>query len=74
MVTIPNFETILQELEASQGLEGIQDNIVRIRGELQIDHLVYHWVDSAGEQYGCGTYTDEWRQRYIDKVTCAWIR
>ena len=23
---------------------------------MNIDHMVYHWVDSAGDQYGCGTY------------------
>lgn len=29
--------------------------------------MIYHWVDSAGEQYGCGTYSDEWVQRYLEK-------
>jgi DNA-binding CsgD family transcriptional regulator len=29
--------------------------------------MVYHWVDSAGDQYGCGTYNDAWVQRYLDQ-------
>ncbi len=27
--------------------------------------MVYHWVDSSGDQYGCGTYSDAWRDHYI---------
>jgi DNA-binding CsgD family transcriptional regulator len=32
-----------------------------------VNHMVYHWVDSAGDQYGCGTYTDAWRDRYLEQ-------
>lgn len=67
MVTQAILDDTLQRLEAADGLEGIQSAIVQLRDVLEIEHLVYHWVDSAGDQYGCGTYTDEWRDRYIEK-------
>lgn len=67
MVMNTNLEDILLRLEQAGGLEGIQSAIVQIRDELEITHLVYHWVDSAGDQFGCGTYSDEWRARYLEQ-------
>ena len=29
--------------------------------------MVYHWVDSGGKQYGCGTYSFEWLERYAEQ-------
>lgn len=64
MVTNSRLEAILERLETADGLEGIQSAIVRLRDEFGIDNLVYHWVDSAGDNYGAGTYSNEWRTRY----------
>lgn len=60
-----NLDQILKELDATDTLEGIQEVIVKLRDAYSVDHIIYHWVDSAGEQYGCGTYSDEWRDHYI---------
>ncbi len=60
-----NLDQILEELDATDTLEGIERVIVKLRDAYGIDHIIYHWVDSAGEQYGCGTYSDEWRDHYI---------
>jgi len=60
-----DLDKILVDLDATDTLEGIQDVIVSLRDLFRIDHMVYHWVDSAGEQYGCGTYSDEWRDHYV---------
>lgn len=60
-------ETILKELEQASELDQLQVATEALRDHFKIDHIVYHWVDSAGEQYGCGTYDPEWVQRYIDK-------
>ena len=62
-----NLDRILKILEATSSLEGIQDVIEKVRDLFEIDHIVYHWVDSAGDQYGCGTYSDEWVQRYLEQ-------
>jgi len=58
---------ILAELEGTGRLEGLQEATVALRDYLGVNHVVYHWVDSAGEQYGCGTYSDAWRARYVEQ-------
>lgn len=58
-------EHILEALEQADTLEGLQCTTEALRGVLAIDHVAYHWVDSAGDQYGCGTYSFAWRERYI---------
>ncbi|MEO0938160.1 MAG: LuxR family transcriptional regulator [Pseudomonadota bacterium] len=60
-------ETILKELAQADGLEALNTAIFALRDAFVVDHMVYHWVDSAGEQYGCGTYSDDWRDRYIEQ-------
>lgn len=60
-------EDFLARVEAANGLQDIQNAIVELRDHYGIDHIVYHWVSSDGEQYGCGTYDPAWVQHYIDK-------
>jgi DNA-binding CsgD family transcriptional regulator len=60
-------DTFIEQLEQAQGLEGIQRASEDLRDILKISHIAYHWVDSAGDQYGCGTYSKEWQQRYIQQ-------
>ncbi len=59
-------EPILEDLEQAEGLAALQAASEAIRNHYRIDHVVYHWVDSAGDQYGCGTYSDDWRDRYLE--------
>ena len=60
-------DQFLRELERAKAFDEIQGLIVNLRDTLAVDHVVYHWVSSDGEQYGFGTYSPEWAQRYIDK-------
>jgi DNA-binding CsgD family transcriptional regulator len=60
-------EEILRALEQADTLEAIQDAIVALRALYQIQNIVYHWVDSAGSQYGYGTYPMEWAARYQEQ-------
>lgn len=62
-----NLDPILEALDASIGLEGLEDAARALRDALRIDHIVYHWVDSAGDQYGCTTYPDTWADRYMTR-------
>jgi len=39
--------------------------IEALRDAFDVDHMVYHWVNTTGDQYGCGTYDPAWVQRYI---------
>jgi DNA-binding CsgD family transcriptional regulator len=63
----PRLDEILEALEATAALDGLQATITALRDLFGVDHMVYHWVDSKGEQYGCGTYADVWVQRYLDQ-------
>lgn len=67
MNSMTKLEHILEELEQADGHESLQAAIVALRDHMKVDHMVYHWVDSAGDQYGCGTYSDEWVQRYLEQ-------
>lgn len=62
-----NLEQIIADLDATSELDGLQAITEALRDAFAIDHIVYHWVDSAGDQYGCGTYSDKWRLRYLEK-------
>lgn len=60
-------DTILEALEGASELSGLQTAIENLRDYFKVDHMVYHWVSGAGDQYGCGTYSPEWVQRYLEK-------
>lgn len=67
-VAPPNrLDTILLSLESATEPDHLQDAAMRLRDYLAIDHVVYHWVSAAGDQYGCGTYSPEWVARYLDR-------
>ena len=58
-------EHILEDLARSDTLADLQTAITALRDAYGVDHIVYHWVSAAGDQYGCGTHADAWVQRYI---------
>ncbi len=63
----PRLNGLIERLESAEGLEDLQLLIEELRDDYGVDHIVYHWVNSAGEQYGCGTYDLEWVNHYIEK-------
>ena len=63
----PHLEGLIERLERAEGLDDLQGVIEVLRDAFSVDHLIYHWVNSNGEQYGCGTYDMEWVNRYIEK-------
>lgn len=60
-------ESYLEQVERAQGLEDIQRLIVALRDHYGVAHIVYHWVSSDGEQYGCGTYDPKWVKHYVER-------
>lgn len=60
-------ELLIERLEGATTLDDLQAEVVALRDLYGIDHIGYVWVSSAGDHYGCGTYSMEWRQRYLDK-------
>jgi DNA-binding CsgD family transcriptional regulator len=60
-------DTILASLENATHPDHLQDVCVALRDHLGVAHIVYHWVSAAGDQYGCGTYSQDWVTRYLEK-------
>lgn len=65
--TQTKLEGILSKLEQVATLEEMQRISEALRDYYHIDHLIYHWVDSSGDHYGCGTYSEAWQQKYKDE-------
>lgn len=60
-------DQIPEDLENTSTLDELNDVAVRLRDLLVIDHIIYHWVDGAGDQYGFTTYPDAWADRYQER-------
>lgn len=60
-------EEVLAALERADTLEAIQTAIETLQLHFDVQNMVYHWVDSAGAQYGYGTYSLEWAARYQEQ-------
>lgn len=60
-------EEVLATLEQADTLDSINDAIFTLRTHFGVDNMVYHWVDSEGEQYGYGTYRLDWAARYQEQ-------
>ncbi|WP_171233099.1 LuxR family transcriptional regulator [Ruegeria sp. HKCCA4812] len=67
MATKVDLGQILQDLENTSTLEELSAVAERLRDALKVEHLTYHWVDGAGDQYGYTTYSDAWDERYREK-------
>lgn len=60
-------ESLIDTLQKAASLEELQAATERLRHVLDVRHVVYHWVNAAGERYGAGTYSTEWIDRYLEK-------
>ncbi len=54
-------------LSQATTLEGLQDFVENLRDVYDIEHLVYHSVNSKGGQYAALTYDPSWVDRYLEK-------
>ena len=60
-------DALFGRLETAETPEELQDLIELLRDHYSVDHIVYHWVNSNGDQYGCGTYPKDWVSRYLER-------
>ncbi|MCH2093732.1 MAG: autoinducer binding domain-containing protein [Rhodobacteraceae bacterium] len=67
MAETTSLNSILERVARADTLTDMQQEIERLRDHFGVDHIVYHWVSSDGEQYGCGTYPMTWVERYLEK-------
>ncbi|SIO40800.1 regulatory protein, luxR family [Rhodovulum sp. ES.010] len=60
-------ESYLDRLQQATTLEDLFLATENLRDHYGVSHVVYHWVSSVGEQYGAGTYSTEWVDRYLER-------
>ena len=60
-------ESFIEQLHEVQTLNELNDQVVALRDMLDVEHIVYHSVNSTGEQYAALTYSPDWVARYLDK-------
>ena len=61
------FVDLQEALLRATSVEDLQDATEELVKAYGVNHVVYHWVNSVGERFGCGTYTSEWVDRYLEK-------
>ena len=60
-------ENCIERLQLAKTLEALQSATEELRDLYQVAHVVYHWVNQAGERFGAGTYSQDWVDRYLEK-------
>ena len=61
-----SLETLISGLQQASGRDDLQAIVFALRDLYDVDHVVYHAVSSAGQQYAALTYSPEWVSRYLD--------
>lgn len=60
-------EATLDRLQQATSLAELQAETARLRDTLGIAHVVYHWTNQRGDQFGAGTYAPEWAVHYVQQ-------
>ncbi|WP_233128113.1 helix-turn-helix transcriptional regulator [Brevirhabdus pacifica] len=60
-------ETFIEHVLAATTLDDLDGLITTLRDVYEVDHLVYHSVSGAGEQYAILTYEDAWVDHYLSQ-------
>lgn len=58
-------EAFVERMERARTRDDLQKMAEDLRDHYKIANVVYHWVNSAGEQYGAGTYPVDWAAHYV---------
>jgi len=57
----------IERLQQVTTFDGIQRLIEQLRDLYQVEHLIYHSVNSAGEPYAALTYSLDWVDHYLEQ-------
>lgn len=60
-------EGFIEQMQTVRSYEQLNDQVVGLRDLLEVEHVVYHSVNSTGEQYAALTYSPEWVAEYIEQ-------
>lgn len=55
----------ISAIQQATTLDGLQSVIMGLRDHLGVEHVIYHSVNSTGQQYAVLTYSPEWVDRYL---------
>lgn len=74
-------ESFLDRLQKARTREDLESVILSLSDDLNVEHVVYHSVNSTGDQYAVTTYEPDWVDQYlgndyarIDPVVQACLR
>lgn len=54
-------------MQRARSLDDLQGQVLALRELFDVEHLVYHSVNSTGEQYAALTYPMHWVDRYMEQ-------
>lgn len=57
----------IEKLQRAKTLDDLRSVVLGLRDHFQIEHLVYHSVNSTGQQYAVLTYAPDWVARYVEE-------
>ena len=60
-------DTFIESMQETFTLDDLQGQVVGLRDLLDVEHLVYHSVNSTGQQYAALTYSLDWVDRYLEQ-------
>lgn len=60
-------ESFLEQLQRVETRDELNTLILSLRDQLSVGHVVYHSVNSTGEQYAALTYENDWVERYLEQ-------
>lgn len=60
-------DSFIEGMQAAKSLNDLQGQIPKLRDIFEVDHLVYHSVNSTGQQYAALTYSVDWVDRYLER-------
>jgi len=60
-------DTFIEQLQAAGTLDELRGHITGLREVFEVEHLVYHSINSTGDEYAVHTYTEEWQERYFSE-------
>src|SRR6056297_3551310 len=62
-----DLEALCEFVQKAADVGDLQIATERLRDHYAVAHIVYHWVNSDGERFGAGTYSQDWVDRYLEK-------
>lgn len=60
-------DTFIEKMQSAETLDDLQKHILGLRDVFDVEHLVYHSVNSTGQQYAALTYSVDWVDRYLEQ-------